>query len=82
MIAKTARMHDRQIPPGFDYSKATNLSREARQKLEEIGPATIGQACRMEGVSPADISVLLLYLEKPEIMQGPLKPENEAKGDE
>lgn len=66
LIAKTARMHDRQIPPAFNYQKAENLSREARQKLEEVRPATLGQACRMEGVTPADISVLLLYLEKPE----------------
>jgi len=66
LIAKTARMHDRQIPPTFDYQKAVNLSREARQKLEEVRPATVGQAGRMEGVTPADISVLLLYLERPE----------------
>ena len=69
MIAKTARMHERKIPAGFDYKMAKNLSREARQKLEEIHPETVGQAARMEGVTPADISVLLLYLERPEILQ-------------
>lgn len=68
MIARTARMQERKIPVDFDYRKAKNLSREGRQKLEEIRPATVGQACRMEGVSPADISVLLLYLDRPEIL--------------
>jgi len=82
MITKTARMHDRPIPPDFDYKKAANLSREARQRLEEIRPATIGQACRMDGVSPADISVLLLYLERPEALRDPVKPGKEAEGDE
>ena len=80
MITKTARMHDRPIPPDFDYKKATNLSREARQRLEEIRPATIGQACRMDGVSPADISVLLLYLERPEALSDPVKPGKGAEG--
>ncbi len=69
MILKTARMHEKKIPEGFDYEQAVNLSREARQKLAKIRPATVGQATRMEGVSPADISVLLLYLDRPEIMQ-------------
>ncbi len=71
IIAKTARMQERKIPPDFDYSKAKNLSREARQKLEEIRPTTVGQACRMEGVSPADIAVLLLYLDRPEALDQP-----------
>ncbi len=70
MILKTARMHEKKIPEGFDYGQAVNLSREARQKLAKIRPATVGQASRMEGVSPADISVLLLYLDRPEIIQG------------
>ncbi|MFU8793876.1 MAG: tRNA uridine-5-carboxymethylaminomethyl(34) synthesis enzyme MnmG, partial [Dethiobacteria bacterium] len=69
MIDKSARMQDKPIPADFDYKKATNLSREARQKLEEIRPATLGQASRMEGVTPADISVLMLYLERPEALQ-------------
>ncbi len=68
MIDKSTRMQDKPIPADFDYKKAKNLSREARQKLEEIRPATLGQASRMEGVTPADISVLLLYLERPETL--------------
>lgn len=68
MIDKAARMQDKPIPPDFDYQKARNLSTEARQKLEKVRPATVGQASRMEGVSPADISVLMLYLERPETL--------------
>lgn len=78
VVEKTARMHDRPIPVDFDYQKATNLSREARQKLGKIRPSTIGQASRMEGVSPADISVLLLYLERPDILSGIKTNNNEA----
>ncbi len=67
-IEKAARMQDKPIPADFDYHKATGLSSEARQKLEKIRPATVGQASRMEGITPADISVLLLYLERPETL--------------
>jgi len=79
LVEKTARMHDKRIPEGFDYKKARNLSTEARQKLEKIRPATIGQATRMEGVTPADISVLLLYLERPETLQKKEERTTEAK---
>ena len=68
MVEKTARMHDKDIPEDFDYQKAKNLSSEARQKLEQVRPSTIGQASRMEGVTPADLSILLLYLERPEVL--------------
>ncbi len=69
MVEKTARLHDKPIPENFNYQMAKNLSKEARQKLEKIRPATIGQAGRMEGVTPADLSVLLLYLERPETLR-------------
>ncbi len=82
MVAKTARLHEKKIPENFDYERAKNLSREARQKLAEIRPLTVGQASRMEGVTPADISVLLLYLDKPEILGSsanrPERPEDNA----
>jgi len=67
-IEKTSRMQDKKIPEDFDYRRAKHLSTEARQKLEKIRPDTIGQASRMEGVTPADLSVLLLYLERPEAL--------------
>ena len=50
------------IPPTFDYKKVKSLSFEARQKLTEIKPVTIAQASRISGVSPSDISVLLVYM--------------------
>ncbi len=78
-VEKTARMHDKKIPDDFDYQKAKNLSTEARQKLEQVRPATIGQASRMEGVTPADLSVLLLYLERPDILKSMLKDSREHK---
>jgi len=68
MVEKTERMHDKKIPEDIDYQKVLNLSSESRIKLERVRPATIGQAGRMEGVSPADLSILLLYLEKPELL--------------
>ncbi|NCU32436.1 MAG: hypothetical protein EOM23_05795, partial [Candidatus Moranbacteria bacterium] len=49
-------------PEKFDYSTMNSLSMESRQKLQRIKPTTIGQASRISGVSPADISVLIVYL--------------------
>ena len=54
----------KQIPIDIDYSKVPNLASEARQKLENIRPTSIGQATRISGVNPADISILLVYLRK------------------
>ncbi len=51
-----------RIPEDFDYSKITALSAEAKQKLNKMKPATIGQASRISGVSPADISIVMIYL--------------------
>lgn len=63
-VARTAKMEDKQLPPDIDYLSLAGLSRESRQKLDQIKPVSIGQASRISGVSPADISVLLIYLEK------------------
>ncbi|MDY6825996.1 MAG: tRNA uridine-5-carboxymethylaminomethyl(34) synthesis enzyme MnmG [Bacillota bacterium] len=82
MIAKTERLHDKPIPPDFDYKKAINLSREARQKLEEVRPTTVGQVSRMEGVSPADLSVLLLYLDRPDALNAIKGRAEEGKNNE
>ena len=57
-----ARMEGWRIPDGFDYSAISNISMEAREKLGRIRPDTLGQASRISGVSPADISVLMVLL--------------------
>ena len=54
----------KQIPEDIDYDKIKNLASEARQKLKNIRPRSIGQALRISGVNPADISILLVYLRK------------------
>ena len=58
------KMENRKIPLGIDYDDVGSLRLEARQKLKEFRPASIGQASRLSGVTPADIAVLLIYLEK------------------
>jgi tRNA uridine 5-carboxymethylaminomethyl modification enzyme len=59
---KLTRLEDVKIPEFFDYSKIKSMSIEARQKLTHIRPVTISQASRISGVSPSDISVLLIYM--------------------
>lgn len=59
---KLTRLEDVKIPEGFDYNKISSMSIEARQKLSNVRPVTIAQASRISGVSPSDISVLLIYM--------------------
>jgi tRNA uridine 5-carboxymethylaminomethyl modification enzyme len=61
MAEKLLRLEDVKIPDSFDYHKLTALSKESREKLHNIRPTTLGQASRISGVNPADISVLLVY---------------------
>ena len=56
-------METRRIPEGTDYDEIGSLRIEARQKLKEIRPENLGQASRISGVSPADVNVLLIWLE-------------------
>ena len=58
---KIMRLENLVIPDGFDFDKVESLSIECRQKLKRYGPKTIAQASRISGVSPSDISVLLVY---------------------
>ena len=58
------KMESRKIPADMDYDQVPSLRIEARQRLKEFKPLSIGQASRLSGVSPADVSVLLIYLEK------------------
>lgn len=61
MADKMNRLEDVIIHRDFDYTKLKSISSEAREKLTKIKPETIGQASRISGVSPADISVLLIH---------------------
>jgi tRNA uridine 5-carboxymethylaminomethyl modification enzyme len=62
IVNKMKNMEDKEINPEFDYNSLTSLSIEARQKLLKVKPRTLGQASRISGVSPADISVLMVHM--------------------
>lgn len=64
MADKIIQLENYRIPMTFNYSKITALSAEARQKLANIKPETLGQASRISGVTPADVSILTVFLEK------------------
>ncbi len=61
---KMLELENKKIPEDIDYEKIPNIASEARQKLSEIRPTSIGQASRISGVNPADISILMVYLRK------------------
>ena len=63
-VKQFKKLENKEIPKDIDYGDVYSLRTEARQKLELYRPASIGQASRISGVSPADISVLMIYLEK------------------
>jgi tRNA uridine 5-carboxymethylaminomethyl modification enzyme len=63
-VDKFKRLEDKQIPSSFDFSVVPSLRTEARQKLTAIRPTTLGQAARISGVSPADISILMVWLKR------------------
>jgi tRNA uridine 5-carboxymethylaminomethyl modification enzyme len=63
-VEKFKNLEDKQIPSSFDFSSVPSLCLEARQKLSKIRPTTIGQAARISGVSPADISLLMVWLKR------------------
>nr|MDJ0774639.1 tRNA uridine-5-carboxymethylaminomethyl(34) synthesis enzyme MnmG [Mastigocoleus sp. MO_167.B18] len=62
-IEQISRQANRQLPTDLDYGTIETLSKEAREKLNQVQPLTIGQASRIGGVNPADINALLIYLE-------------------
>lgn len=62
--AKQKKMEEKRIPDDINYEDVSNLALEAKQKLSMIRPLTIGQASRISGINPADISVLLIYLKQ------------------
>jgi tRNA uridine 5-carboxymethylaminomethyl modification enzyme len=64
LVDRLALLEDRTIPAGFFLGELPGLSRQAAEKLRRVEPASVGQATRVAGVSPADVSVLLILLEK------------------
>ena len=62
-VEEFTRMEERPLPPELDYDAVTGLRLEAREKLKKIRPLSFGQASRISGVSPADVSVLMVYME-------------------
>ena len=65
-VEEMRRLESRPIPAGIDYGAIQGLRLEARQKLRDIMPLNLGQASRISGVSPADLTALMIYLERPE----------------
>jgi tRNA uridine 5-carboxymethylaminomethyl modification enzyme len=64
LAEKIESLEDYKIKPDFDYDRVKALSSEAREKLKRLRPETIGQMSRISGVSPADVSILTVYLGK------------------
>jgi tRNA uridine 5-carboxymethylaminomethyl modification enzyme len=58
------KMENKKLPVDLDYMAINGLATEAKQKLHEVRPLSVGQASRVSGVNPADISILLIYLEQ------------------
>ena len=77
-IKKFKSLEGKQIPESFDYSTVPSLRSEARQKLTRLRPATLGQASRISGVSPADISILTVWLKRSAGGNGAASPGNPA----
>ena len=61
-VERQARLEAKKLPDDIDYKSIKGLRLEAAQKLDKIRPASVGQASRISGVNPADITVLLIYL--------------------
>ncbi|WBL15133.1 tRNA uridine-5-carboxymethylaminomethyl(34) synthesis enzyme MnmG [Sutcliffiella sp. NC1] len=66
-VERLKKMEDKKIPENIDYDAIQSLANEARQKLKEVRPLSVAQASRISGVNPADISILLVYLEQGKI---------------
>lgn len=66
-VERLHKLESKKIPENIDYDDVPNLASEAREKLKEVRPLTIAQASRISGVNPADISILLVYIEQGKI---------------
>ncbi len=63
-VERMTKMEDKKVPEDIDYDKINGLASEAKEKLKKIRPLSVGQASRISGVNPADISILLIYIEQ------------------
>ncbi len=68
-VDRMKKMENKKIPENIDYDAISGIATEARQKLKEVLPLSLGQASRVSGVNPADISILLIYLEQGKIVR-------------
>ncbi len=80
-VAKLSHIENIRVPQNFDYTNLQGLRLEARQKLDKLKPENLGQASRISGVSPADISVLMIAITRATKLNEP-KEENTTEGDE
>jgi len=63
-VARFRKLEDRPLPDGIDYGALVGLRRESAEKLARVRPTTVGQASRISGVSPADVSILLVHVRR------------------
>jgi len=69
-VERFRQLESKPIPPGFDFCAIPELRAEARERLSLIGPRSIGQAARISGINPADITILMVYLDRRRRLQG------------
>jgi tRNA uridine 5-carboxymethylaminomethyl modification enzyme len=79
-VTRFKDLENKQIPVAFDYSTVPSLRLEARQKLSKIRPGTVGQASRISGVSPADLSILLVWLKRSAQLTGAAEDPAASRG--
>ncbi len=65
-VERMSRQEAQRLPEDVDYGAITGLKREAQLRLNEVRPATLGQASRIPGITPADVAILMIWLEKQE----------------
>ncbi len=63
-VERMIKMEDKKVPEDIDYDAINGFASEAKEKLKKIRPLSVGQASRISGVNPADISILLVYIEQ------------------